>query len=59
MQDGRIVQRGRHEELLARPGLYRDLWQAGEKRPPETKAPETKAPETMAPETMAAEGKAS
>ncbi|CAM5761609.1 ATP-binding cassette domain-containing protein [Bosea minatitlanensis] len=29
MQAGRIVQRGRHAELLARPGLYRDLWQAG------------------------------
>jgi ATP-binding cassette subfamily B protein IrtA len=49
MQDGRIVQRGHHEELLARPGLYRDLWQAGEKRPPGT----------MARETMAAEGKTS
>ncbi len=30
MQAGRIVQRGRHEELLAQDGLYRDLWQAGE-----------------------------
>lgn len=54
MQDGRIVQRGHHEELLARPGLYRDLWQAGEKRPPGTKAPEGRVPETMA-----AEGKTS
>lgn len=30
MRDGRIVQRGRHEELLAQDGLYRDLWQVGE-----------------------------
>lgn len=32
MQKGRIVQRGRHEELLEQPGLYRDLWQAGERK---------------------------
>jgi ATP-binding cassette subfamily B protein IrtA len=32
MQAGRIVQSGRHQELLARPGLYRDLWQAGERK---------------------------
>lgn len=30
MQAGRIVQRGRHAELIAEPGLYRELWQAGE-----------------------------
>jgi ATP-binding cassette subfamily B protein IrtA len=30
MKEGRIVQRGRHEELIAIPGLYRDLWRAGE-----------------------------
>ena len=30
MQAGRIVQRGRHEDLMAVPGLYRDLWRAGE-----------------------------
>ncbi len=30
LRDGRIVQRGRHEELVAIPGLYRDLWHAGE-----------------------------
>ncbi|CEJ14754.1 Iron import ATP-binding/permease protein IrtA [bacterium YEK0313] len=30
MQAGRIVQRGRHAELMAVPGLYRDLWRAGE-----------------------------
>ena len=30
MRDGRIVQRGRHEELLAQGGLYRELWQVGE-----------------------------
>jgi ATP-binding cassette subfamily B protein IrtA len=32
MEAGRIVQRGRHEDLLNRPGLYRDLWQAGERK---------------------------
>jgi thiol reductant ABC exporter CydC subunit len=26
LQDGRIVQRGRHEELVHQPGLYRDMW---------------------------------
>ena len=26
LQDGRIVQRGRHDELLAQPGLYRQLY---------------------------------
>lgn len=26
MEDGRITQRGRHEELIAQPGLYRDLY---------------------------------
>jgi ATP-binding cassette subfamily B protein IrtA len=31
MEAGRIVQRGRHDELLRRPGLYRELWQAGER----------------------------
>lgn len=31
MRDGRIVQRGRHDELLAQDGLYRDLWQVAEK----------------------------
>jgi ABC-type multidrug transport system fused ATPase/permease subunit len=27
MDQGRIVATGRHAELLARPGLYRDLYQ--------------------------------
>lgn len=31
MEAGRIVQRGRHDELLRQPGLYRELWQAGER----------------------------
>lgn len=30
MQAGHVVQRGRHAELMAVPGLYRDLWHAGE-----------------------------
>lgn len=30
MKDGSIVQSGRHESLVATPGLYRDLWHAGE-----------------------------
>ncbi|WP_285493917.1 thiol reductant ABC exporter subunit CydC [Actinomadura sp. NBRC 104425] len=25
---GRVVQRGRHDDLVARPGAYRDLWEA-------------------------------
>lgn len=29
---GHIVQRGRHEDLRAEPGLYRDLWSAGERK---------------------------
>ena len=28
MDKGRIVERGTHEELLARGGLYRDMWDA-------------------------------
>jgi ATP-binding cassette subfamily B protein IrtA len=32
MQDGRIVQRGRHAELVAANGLYRELWNAGTDR---------------------------
>ena len=27
IDDGRVVQRGRHEELLEQGGLYRDLYQ--------------------------------
>ena len=27
-EDGGIIQRGSHEELLAAPGKYRDLWEA-------------------------------
>lgn len=30
MRDGQIVERGRHEDLLARGGLYSELWQVGE-----------------------------
>ncbi|MEP7453621.1 ATP-binding cassette domain-containing protein [Phyllobacterium sp. SB3] len=29
LEAGRIVQRGRHEELMTTPGLYRKLWHAG------------------------------
>lgn len=31
IQAGRVAQQGRHEALLAAPGLYRDLWNAGGK----------------------------
>lgn len=30
IKDGKIVQSGRHESLLGTPGLYRELWHAGE-----------------------------
>jgi ATP-binding cassette, subfamily C, bacterial CydC len=30
LDGGRVVQRGRHEELVAAPGWYRDQWQAQE-----------------------------
>ena len=26
LEQGRIVQRGRHEELIEHEGLYRDMW---------------------------------
>lgn len=32
MDRGRIVQQGTHAALMAEPGLYRDLWQAGERK---------------------------
>jgi ATP-binding cassette, subfamily B, bacterial len=35
MDEGRIVQRGTHDELAEIPGLYRDLWEAQTKRKPE------------------------
>ncbi|MDF5757045.1 thiol reductant ABC exporter subunit CydC [Spongiactinospora sp. TRM90649] len=28
LEEGRVTQRGRHDELLAVPGYYRDLWQS-------------------------------
>ncbi|GII84945.1 hypothetical protein Ssi03_29350 [Sphaerisporangium siamense] len=28
LADGRVAQRGRHEDLLAEPGYYRDLWES-------------------------------
>ena len=28
LEEGRVVQRGRHEELVAAPGYYRDLWRS-------------------------------
>lgn len=30
LENGRVVQRGGHEELVARPGYYRDLWRSEE-----------------------------
>jgi len=27
LDDGRLVQQGRHQELLAEPGTYRRLWE--------------------------------
>ncbi|OJU90036.1 MAG: hypothetical protein BGO06_11420 [Shinella sp. 65-6] len=32
MDRGRIVQQGDHAALIAEPGLYRDLWLAGERK---------------------------
>ena len=26
MQEGRVIEQGRHEDLVARGGLYADLW---------------------------------
>jgi ABC-type multidrug transport system fused ATPase/permease subunit len=31
LQGGRLVEQGRHAELLSRGGLYAQLWQRGEK----------------------------
>ncbi|WP_214317254.1 thiol reductant ABC exporter subunit CydC [Nonomuraea sediminis] len=28
LEDGRVIQRGRHDELVAVPGYYRDLWES-------------------------------
>jgi ATP-binding cassette, subfamily B, bacterial IrtB/YbtQ len=28
VEDGRLVEQGRHDDLLARAGRYRDLWEA-------------------------------
>ncbi|WP_433509524.1 thiol reductant ABC exporter subunit CydC [Nonomuraea sp. CA-143628] len=28
LEDGRVVQRGRHDELVTEPGYYRDLWES-------------------------------
>jgi len=30
LEHGRVIQRGRHEDLVATPGYYRDLWRAEE-----------------------------
>jgi ATP-binding cassette, subfamily B, bacterial MsbA len=45
LQEGRIVDQGTHDELLARPGLYREMWE-------EQAAPSTRL---QAPGEMAAE----
>jgi ATP-binding cassette subfamily C protein CydC len=34
LRDGRVTQRGAHDDLVAVPGLYRDLWWASPSRPP-------------------------
>jgi ATP-binding cassette subfamily B protein len=46
LERGRIVEAGRHDELLARTGLYYAMWrqQVGERRP----APPASSPELAA-----------
>jgi ATP-binding cassette subfamily B protein len=48
VDDGRVVERGRHAELLARGGLYADLYrtQFAEQAPPDAVSAVESAPES-------------
>ncbi len=50
LSEGRLVDQGRHDELIARPGLYRDTWQVQSERAP---VPASVASATVASATVA------